>query len=76
MRIFTVLSWFHRANIWQGDFPTRNTEEDGYKGTAPVGKFLQNKYGLYNIVGNVWEWTSDWWIAVHSNNQQLNPVGT
>jgi len=36
--------------------------------------FPQNKYGLHNIVGNVWEWTADWWITRHSSDQQTNPV--
>ncbi len=50
----------HRMNVWQGDFPTLNTAEDGYLGTAPVDAFLPNGYGLYNTTGNVWEWTADW----------------
>ncbi|XP_011706647.1 PREDICTED: sulfatase-modifying factor 1 isoform X3 [Wasmannia auropunctata] len=65
----------HKANIWQGNFPTENTEEDGYKGTSPVTTFLQNKYGLHNIVGNVWEWTADWWITKHSHDRHINPIG-
>ncbi|XP_039301944.1 formylglycine-generating enzyme isoform X3 [Solenopsis invicta] len=63
----------HKANIWQGNFPTENTEEDGYKGTSPVTIFSQNKYGLHNIVGNVWEWTADWWITRHLHDRQINP---
>ncbi|XP_062825803.1 formylglycine-generating enzyme isoform X4 [Anolis carolinensis] len=65
----------HYANIWQGDFPTSNTREDGYKGTAPVTAFPPNSYGLYNIVGNAWEWTSDWWSISHSADTAQNPKG-
>jgi sulfatase modifying factor 1 len=47
----------HRANIWQGDFPKHNTAEDGFKSTSPVDSFPdQNKLGLKNMIGNVWEW--------------------
>ena len=49
------------ANIWQGDFPVRNSKEDGFEGTAPVGSYPPNHYGLYDMAGNVWEWTSDWY---------------
>jgi len=48
------------ANTWQGDFPWQNLVEDGYEWTAPVGAFPPNGYGLFEMAGNVWEWTTDW----------------
>ena len=64
----------HMANTWQGKFPVRDTGEDGYAGTAPVSSFLSNGYGLHNMVGNVWEWTTDWWNIRHTKDFQENPV--
>jgi formylglycine-generating enzyme required for sulfatase activity len=46
----------HRCNVWQGEFPGRNTLEDGWLGTAPVDAYEANGFGLYNTSGNVWEW--------------------
>ncbi|XP_053945652.1 formylglycine-generating enzyme [Anastrepha ludens] len=60
----------HWLNIWQGDFPDGNTAEDGYSITCPVSKFRQNEYDIYNIVGNVWEWTQDLW---QNNDVSSNP---
>ncbi len=52
-----------RANIWHGEFPHRNTKDDGYFRTAPVKTFEPNGYGLYDTAGNVWEWCGDWYRA-------------
>ena len=51
------------ANYWQGEFPWQNLALDGFVGTSPVRSFPANGYGLYDMIGNVWEWTSDWFEA-------------
>jgi formylglycine-generating enzyme len=51
------------ANTWQGEFPIQNTMQDGYEGTSPVGRYPPNGHGLYDMIGNVWEWTTDWYQA-------------
>jgi formylglycine-generating enzyme required for sulfatase activity len=69
----------HLCNIWQGRFPVRNDAEDGYRGTAPVRSFPANGYGLYEVVGNVWEWTADRWGTDHQiradGTPEHNPTG-
>ncbi|MDF2814091.1 MAG: serine/threonine protein phosphatase, partial [Paenibacillus sp.] len=66
----------HMCNIWQGTFPEKNTARDGYIGTAPAQSFRPNGFGLYNVSGNVWEWTSDWFsAATYTADPRDNPRG-
>jgi formylglycine-generating enzyme required for sulfatase activity len=66
----------HRCNIWQGEFPNRDTAEDGYSGTCPVDAFPPNGYGLYSMTGNTWEWCADWFSAnFHVTADSSNPEG-
>jgi formylglycine-generating enzyme len=70
-----------KANIFQGSFPNNNLAEDGFKGTAPVKSFPPNAYGLYDMIGNVWEWTSDYYDPQYysqltsSGKVAVNPKG-
>ncbi|WP_081998624.1 formylglycine-generating enzyme family protein [Sinomonas humi] len=66
----------HRCNIWQGTFPTVNTQDDGFLGTAPVRTFPANGYGLYEMAGNTWEWCNDWFLPkYYRNSPRQNPQG-
>jgi formylglycine-generating enzyme required for sulfatase activity len=53
----------HMANTWQGAFPHENLASDGYERTSPVGAFPPNGYGLFDMIGNVREWTADWFVC-------------
>ena len=65
-----------RCNIWQGTFPSHNTLDDGYLGTAPVDSFAPNGLGLYNVSGNVWELCQDWFhSSFHVHGPREDPTG-
>ncbi len=63
------------ANTWQGEFPWQNLATDGYEGTSPVGAFPPNGYGLYDMAGNVWEWTCDIFTPNHHHSMSAAEDG-
>src|SRR5271170_835599 len=69
------------ANTWQGAFPHKNLKLDGYQRTSPVTAFPPNGYGVYDMIGNVWEWTTDWYSPKHEADADkaccipINPRG-
>jgi formylglycine-generating enzyme required for sulfatase activity len=63
------------VNTLQGVFPVLNTKDDGYAGTAPVGCYKPNGYELYDMIGNVWEWTNDWYRPGQQREAVVTPTG-
>jgi formylglycine-generating enzyme required for sulfatase activity len=68
-----IVGW--RANSWQGLFPLEDEADDGYHGTAPVGCFAPNGYGLFDMAGNVWEYARDWYVPGHPAGAATDPQG-
>lgn len=60
----------HMANTWQGNFPVENDQADGWARTSPVRSFPVNGYGVHDMIGNTWEWTTDWYSPKHQADAQ------
>ena len=60
----------YMANYWQGEFPWQNLATDGFERTSPVGAFAANSFGLYDMIANTWEWTTDWYQPRHPAERQ------
>ena len=65
----------HRMNVWQGVFPSENSNADGWYATCPVDAYVPNAFGLFNTTGNVWEWCADWFDIFHDASGVRNPIG-
>ena len=67
---------FAQVHLWvQNETSKPVTAEDGYKGIAPVGSYDANDYGVYDLIGNVWEWTTNWYRPGHNPEDSTNPKG-
>jgi sulfatase modifying factor 1 len=70
-----ILDGKHLCNVWQGEFPSQDTAEDGYSGTCPVNAFPPNGYGIYSVTGNVWEWCADGFAIPSDSDVLFDPAG-